>query len=83
LSRARGRLLGTIRVDGEEFEGAALDRGWPGVEGEDVFLIEGGGRLDPAIGGEIGEEALEAGAAKLAAIPAGASPADRGVQLLS
>ena len=26
---------------GEEFEGAALDRGWPGVEGEDVFLIEG------------------------------------------
>ena len=45
---------------GEEFEGAALDLGWPGVEGEDIFLIEGGGRLDPAIGGEIGEEALEA-----------------------
>src|SRR5207344_2545848 len=35
-----GRLLGTIRVDGEEFEGALLDRGWPGVEGEDVFLVE-------------------------------------------
>jgi hypothetical protein len=34
-----GRLLGTIRVDGEEFEGAALDRGWPGVEGEEVFLV--------------------------------------------
>ena len=29
-----GRLLGTVGVDGEEFEGAALDRGWPGVEGE-------------------------------------------------
>ena len=55
-----GRLLGTIRVDGEEFEGALLDRGWPGVEGEDVFLVERRGRLDAGIGGEIGEQAFEA-----------------------
>ena len=60
MSRARGGLLGTIRVDGEEVEGAALDRGWPGVQGEDVFLVECGCRLDPAIGGEIGEQAAEA-----------------------
>ena len=49
------RLLGTVGVDGEEFEGAALDRGWPGVEGKEVFLVERGGRLDPAVCGEIGE----------------------------
>ena len=49
------RLLGTVGVDGEEFEGAALDRGWPGVEGKEVFLVERGGCLDPAVCGEIGE----------------------------
>jgi hypothetical protein len=56
----RGRLLGTIRVDTEKFEGALLDRGWPGVKGEEVFLVEGGGGLDAAIGPEVGEEGLEA-----------------------
>src|SRR4029077_15875497 len=53
-------LPGTIRVDGEEFEGALLDRSWPGVEREDVFVVERGGRLDPRIGGEVGKQALEA-----------------------
>ena len=57
---ARGGLLGTIGVDAEEVEGAALDRGRPGVQGEDVFFVERGGRLDPAIGGEVGEQATEA-----------------------
>ena len=55
-----GQLLGTIRVDTEKFEGALLDRGWPGVKGEEVFLVEGGGGLDAAIGAEVGEEGLEA-----------------------
>ena len=56
----RGQLLGTIRVDTEKFECALLDRGWPGVKGEEVFLVEGGGGLDAAIGAEVGEEGLEA-----------------------
>ena len=30
------------------------------MEGEEVFLVDRGGRLDPAIGGEIGEQAAEA-----------------------
>jgi hypothetical protein len=60
LSRARFALLGTIRGDGEELEGALLDRSWSGVEREDVFVVERGGRLDPCIGGEVGQQALEA-----------------------
>src|SRR5271154_2621707 len=60
FARVRGQLLGTIRVDTEKFEGALLDRGWPGVKGEEVFLVEGGGGVDAAIGAEVGEEGLEA-----------------------
>ena len=56
----RGLLLGTIWIDAEQFEGALLDWGWPGVKGEEVFLVEGGGGLDAAIGAEVGEEGLEA-----------------------
>jgi hypothetical protein len=52
------RLLGTIRIDTEKFESALLDRGGLGVKGE-VFVERCGG-LDAAIGGEIGEEGLEA-----------------------
>src|SRR4029077_19278117 len=56
----RWRLLGTIWVDCEKFEGAVLGRCRPGVQGEDVFLVEGGGGLETAIGGEVGEEGAEA-----------------------
>ena len=58
-------LLGTIRVEGEELEGALLDRSWPGVEREDVFVVERGGRLNPRIGGEVRKQALEAAATTL------------------